>query len=298
MYSTILLPLDGSAVAERALPYAVALARASGARLLLLGAVRTRTNPDRRLTHDQAHAAHAARTHLASVAARLDRRIVVETVVFPAPLAEAISREARVRNVDLIVMTSRGQSWPGRDRDGRIPAQIVRRAEVSVLLIPAAGACSWPLDRRLRLLAPCDVCACAAEARRYADDLAATLGAELCVLRVAAPPHGAAASISPSSAVMGETTPCGPEAPAPGLWAGGPAVVARGGEDDRAALASIAHARGADMVVLPIHVCGSPPHRDMDRASLQLLQHAHIPLLLVRPAAGRKATGPAPAATA
>jgi nucleotide-binding universal stress UspA family protein len=41
MLTTILVPLDGSALAERALPYATALARAAGARVIVLRGVDT-----------------------------------------------------------------------------------------------------------------------------------------------------------------------------------------------------------------------------------------------------------------
>jgi hypothetical protein len=45
-YRTVLVPLDGSTLAERALPYATAVARASGARLLLVRVAEGRTVPE------------------------------------------------------------------------------------------------------------------------------------------------------------------------------------------------------------------------------------------------------------
>lgn len=199
MSYTILLPLDGSTRAERALPYASVLAQASGARLLLLRAVPTGAIPIPHGSPDWAHVmhdVHDARIYLAGVAARQSARAVVETVVFPGGAAEAILEETRVRSIDLIVMSCQGHSGPERPFDGRVAGQVVRRAEVPVLLIPAVVERPWPGDRPLRIRAPVDAYDRDDHGVRCLDALAAVLGGELLPRRVGAPPE-AGAPVSP-----------------------------------------------------------------------------------------------------
>lgn len=136
MYRTILIPLDGSPLAERAVPYAASLAEASGARLLLLQVVAS--HPP-----NQGPALRAAQTYLAGVAAQLRGGPVVETVVFSGTAAAAILEEARVRRVDLIAMSAHGQPGLGRRTGGRVVAEVLRRAEVPVLLIPDWTTQTW-----------------------------------------------------------------------------------------------------------------------------------------------------------
>ena len=108
MLSSILVPLDGSTLAERALPYAEALARPSGARVVLVRAV----------PGDREHGTESeaeARDYLNGLAARLAERVgVVETAVPHGAAAEAIVEEARRQGSDLIVMATHGRGGLGR----------------------------------------------------------------------------------------------------------------------------------------------------------------------------------------
>ncbi len=282
MYRTILLPLDGSALAERAVPYASTLAQASGARLLLLQATHIEMRPGRDPAQQQAHALHAARDYLAGVAAQLDRRILVETVVFPAGATEAIRQETQVRTVDLIVMTPHSHPGPGRGLYGRVATATVRRAEVPVLLIPTVGEGTWPHGRRLRMLVPLDGCDCIGAVLRYADDLAAVLHAEVLLLKVEASSRVAEASASTPPRVPGRRSRAALEAIVTGARSD-EQTMSRHGAADHAdtTLATIAPTQGADMVALPMHTCGSVPYHESDRALAELLQHAGLPLLLV-----------------
>lgn len=295
MYRTILLPLDGSALAERAVPYACTLAQASGARLLLLQATYSALSPGPR----QEQPPHAARAYLAGVAAQLDRRITVETVVFPAAAPEAICRETHVRNVDLIVMTPHSHPRPGRGLYGRVATAVLRRAEVPVLLIPTAGAGAWPWGRHRRLLVPISGCTCTGALLRYADDLAAVLHAELLLLKVVASSRAAGASAATSPEAPGQRRCAAAEAIVIGMRSGEQTVSRPVGTDHAdTLLATIARAQGADLITLPIHTCGSVPHQESERALAALLQHAGIPLLLVSALTGRGVTQPAPTARA
>lgn len=291
MSRTILLPLDGSTRAERALPYAGRLAQASGTRLLLLHAVPTSAGAMPHGSPDPMCVMYDARTYLAGVAARCGGRAVVETVVFPGGAAEAILEETRVRSVDLIVMSTHGRSSSEHALAGRVAIQMVQRTQVPILLIPIMAERTWPRDRPLRIVAPLDAYGHEVDDQvlRYLDALAVVVGGELLPQRASVPSE-ASVPISPSSAGIYRVPPRDPEVRTAGPQAGGRAVALHTAADRAAALEVIIQARGADMVVLPLHACRSlSPDGALGRTSAQvlLLQCARIPLLLVDPATGR-----------
>ena len=88
---TILVPLDGSALAEAALPKAVELADVSGARVLLLRAAQASTLLGADLTEAQVRVVREAEDYLAALKDRLAKsgRASVETSVWYGPAAYA-----------------------------------------------------------------------------------------------------------------------------------------------------------------------------------------------------------------
>ena len=184
MLSSILVPLDGSALAERALPYAEALARPSGARVVLVRAV----------SGDREHGADSeaqARDYLNGLAARLAERIsLAETAVPRGGAAEAIVEEARRQGSDLIVMATHGRGGLGRWVYGSVAEAVLAHAPMPTLLVrawvPEGGA--TPLADKPKLLVPLDGSHFAEEALPVATELADTLGGELILLRAVARP--------------------------------------------------------------------------------------------------------------
>src|SRR4051812_34341854 len=114
MYRTILVPLDGSQLAERALPYAQTLAKVHNARLLLVRAVPG--SPAHGVDHGSADASPVrdAEQYLSDIATGVARPFVVETAVFPGNPADSIVEEIGLRQVDLVVMSTHGRSGLGR----------------------------------------------------------------------------------------------------------------------------------------------------------------------------------------
>ena len=93
----ILVPLDGSALAETALPKALELTKASAARMLLLRAAQSQTFPGIDPTGGQVNVVSEAETYLAEVQKRLARQGCPEvgTSVWYGPAAHAILEAAR-----------------------------------------------------------------------------------------------------------------------------------------------------------------------------------------------------------
>lgn len=138
----ILVPLDGSPLAELALPRAVELARESGATLELLRAVEVHTFPGTDPTEAQVKVVKEGETYLSEVADRLKAEGVerVETSVWYGPAAYAVVEGARLHKVDLIVMTTHGRSGLGRLILGSVAESVLRGTTAPILLIRAAEA--------------------------------------------------------------------------------------------------------------------------------------------------------------
>ena len=107
----LLVPLDGSRLAEQALAKALDVAEGGQPTLLLLRAAEASTWPGVDPTEEQIRVVHEAEEYLNAVQARLASKGIrkVETSVWYGPPASAIVEAARVSNADLIVMTTHGQ---------------------------------------------------------------------------------------------------------------------------------------------------------------------------------------------
>ena len=133
----VLVPLDGSVLAEGALPKAVELAEASVAGLLLLRAAHAHTLPGVDPTAAQVEVVREAEQYLAEVRDRLGKSGLkkVEASVWYGPAAYAIVEAARLYRVDQIVMSTHGRSGLGRLILGSVAESVVRGTTTPILLI-------------------------------------------------------------------------------------------------------------------------------------------------------------------
>lgn len=142
MFRHILLPLDGSPLAETALPHAASLAAAAEARIHLLRVIPIRQRGgaapldiiDRRLGHAEAVA------YLEAVAADLrNRDLTVQTEVLEGHPAEQIVEVLRRCEADLLVLTSHGAGGITEFPVSGTAHKVMSCAGISVLLVPAPG---------------------------------------------------------------------------------------------------------------------------------------------------------------
>jgi nucleotide-binding universal stress UspA family protein len=134
-YRIIVVPLDGTPEAERALPTATILAAASGARLRLVTVV---AEPVEALTPVQAvsSGATSAASYLAELAARPHAAgVPVETILIPGAPAAAIVRYCAAVNADLLVMATHGPGGVERLLHPSVAAQLLQQARLPLLLI-------------------------------------------------------------------------------------------------------------------------------------------------------------------
>jgi nucleotide-binding universal stress UspA family protein len=127
-FRRLLVPLDGSTLAETALEVAIRLATADTT--LLLVRVESRDSEDATL---------AARRYLGAVQDRLPPNVHTATVVLAGSAADALLAFAQGEAVDLIVMSTHGRSGLGRAVLGSTADQVVRSG-MPVLVVPPAAA--------------------------------------------------------------------------------------------------------------------------------------------------------------
>lgn len=147
-YRRVLVPLDGSELAELVLPYAETWAQTFDAELIL---IRVPTLPAFAPLNSDAslllptllsEAYEEADTYLANITRRLKAKglKVHKAAVEPGAIAETIIDYAHDAGVDLIVMSTHGRSGLSRWVYGSVADRVLRGADVPVLLVRVPGA--------------------------------------------------------------------------------------------------------------------------------------------------------------
>jgi nucleotide-binding universal stress UspA family protein len=143
MYRKILVPLDGSKVAEGVLPHAKDLAYSQGAELILLT---VGANPAMDFAFSDPGLARSAineqeersRKYISEVEDQLKSAgFRTSTVLRVGSVAEVILGVAEELGVDCIAMSTHGRTGPARWLLGSIADRVVHNSKVPVLLIRA-----------------------------------------------------------------------------------------------------------------------------------------------------------------
>ena len=200
MFRTMLVPVDGSELAESALAYAARIAAPVDGNVILLRAeaLRMRRRPtvvsaDPASTTWLVPANPKARVNLEAAAARAQADGVAAEVDFQryrlggAMAAEAILDAVREQRPDLVVMSTHGRSGLARLRYGSVADQVVRGADVPVMLVPATVRAPWPLTAHCESSCHSMVRHSPRRSSSRSARLAEQLGAELHLLRAVEP---------------------------------------------------------------------------------------------------------------
>ena len=150
MYKRVLVPLDGSPLAESVLPFLVQIAGPMDMTIVLLRVL----EPVAPVVFETGRAVPGAdpetrrrdaEEYLAPIAAGLRAR-GVETAweIRVGRAEEQIVAGARAVGADLIAMSTHGRSGLGRLLFGSVAEQVLRRADVPVVLMRQAAA-RWPV---------------------------------------------------------------------------------------------------------------------------------------------------------
>ena len=144
-FTNILVPLDGSALAETALPTAVQLVKEQGASLLLMRAVEAWAFTSD-LVEAEISVVREAEQYLAKLAdlLRANGCERVETSVWYGAPARSIVDAASAQKADLIVMISHGRGGISRLIMGSVAESVLRGTPTPILLLRAGGAGVFP----------------------------------------------------------------------------------------------------------------------------------------------------------
>jgi nucleotide-binding universal stress UspA family protein len=125
----LLLPVDGSGLARQALPGIIELAELFETRVVLLRILRAENG----VVHGPDHA--AARSELEELAKELEKN-GVETLrlLGTGDPVERILKTVRDENIDLLAMATHGRTGWSRIKEGSITEQVLRKAEVPLLV--------------------------------------------------------------------------------------------------------------------------------------------------------------------
>ena len=197
MYRSILVPLDGSAFSEHALPMARLLAQRSGATLRLVH-VQTRSLADKDFT---ALSDNHELTYLDQLKERLAANSsvplamtteVLERSLFQMvqeSLGKFLASHIATTTPDLVVMTTHGRGGLARAWLGSVADALVRQSNAPILLLrPSEGSPDFTQSPSLQqMLIPLDGSPLAEQILASALALGDTLGTDFTLLRIVEP---------------------------------------------------------------------------------------------------------------
>ena len=139
-FDTVLVPLEGSELSERALPVAQDLVDRQGGRIVLSRAAVAHVPPGIDPSEQQIAVVGEAEGYLQSVVDRYDlHHDTVDLAVPYGPAAGSILLEIDLRRADLVVMSSHGRGGLKRAILGSVAADVINKSSVPVLVIPGAA---------------------------------------------------------------------------------------------------------------------------------------------------------------
>lgn len=195
MLDHILVPLDGSPLAECVLPHAIAIAKAFNAQLFL---VHVLEQPSASLQLPKADPLDwylkksAASLYLDTVQARLqEEHLSVQTMLVEGGAAEKIVELARSTQADLLILSGYGETGINAGGLSSLAQHILQRVRISTLIIRTSQSAVAHTDdvHYQRLLVPVDGSQRAGSALTMAAALAEAYQAELLLVHVVSKPE-------------------------------------------------------------------------------------------------------------
>jgi nucleotide-binding universal stress UspA family protein len=157
MYKKILVPLDGSELAERVLPHATDLAKGSGAEITLvtvveltLGVAGSKLDAFPQVAEERRVALRAEAMGYLEKTQRVLREqgVMAKGIVLEGDVASQLITYAEQQGFDLITMATHGRSGIDRFVMGSIAEKVLRSTIKPVLLIRAIPVVPRPVDWR------------------------------------------------------------------------------------------------------------------------------------------------------
>lgn len=312
VYTKLLVPLDGSAYSERALPVALALARHSAAEIELVHVYDLPVVPGLGSMYDtqlDVELREMRRADLEAVAERLRQvtDVPVRITTLKGPVGPTLAAHAASQLPALIVMTTHGRGGLSRLWLGSVADALVRHAGVPVLLVRGEGEspADVPAPSFRRVLVPLDGSMIAEAVLEHAVRVG-TPGATTYTLLSVVEPRLIAARPYPGMSTppvdQDDLEPRRDEAQAyldhvaGELRRSGATVATRVIVNLQAAPAILeaAAAEGADLIALATRGRGAVPRLVLGSVADKVVRGADTPVLVIRPMDVEPASAPPP----
>lgn len=278
----LLVPLDGSAESNAALPLARTLADVMGLPIRLLRVVPL----------EDLQTGHQARMNLYRIAEELaSSGLSVESIVREGPPGEEILAEIQTTPIGLVVMRTHGRAGLSRAILGSVTERVLRDAHLPMVLLRPGG---HRVTKLAKLLVPVDGTPGGAVALGAAVGLARQSGASIKLIQITVPlamqqpmvgGFGSMAYIDPAwdeqalASAKGYVAGLQANLQAQGLDATGQAMRAL---DVAEAIVEVATTDATDMVVMSTHALTGPARAVLGSVADAVVRSAPCPVLLVR----------------
>jgi nucleotide-binding universal stress UspA family protein len=141
MFDPIMVPLDGSQLAECVLPHVAAIARAFDAKVILLRVLDKKQASEKAQLFDLVNwqiNKTGAKLYMEKIGTRLQKSSLrIETAVLEGLVAESITEYSQKRGAKLIILSSHGRSGLSQWGISSVTQKIIFSAPTSVLIIRA-----------------------------------------------------------------------------------------------------------------------------------------------------------------
>jgi nucleotide-binding universal stress UspA family protein len=185
---TVVVPLDGSAVAEQSLPIATLIARRCDARVVL---IRVHEPPRLAMAHANdwdREIRQREHEYLCAIAAATSAgERSVELFLLDGHPADAICKFAVEREFPLVVMASHGRTGASRFWIGSVADAVLGLSHVPVLMVRASSERKPASDTIQRILVPLDGSVMSEQILPFATTIADAMGARIQLVHVVDP---------------------------------------------------------------------------------------------------------------
>jgi nucleotide-binding universal stress UspA family protein len=297
VYTQILVPLDGSAFSEAALPLALEISRRTGAGVHLA----TVLEPVTSFAYEgwEGAAVEWSNQYLENVVERMEDRAggEVTTAVLSGHTVEMLQGEVESRGVDVVVMATHGRGALSRMWLGSVADGFVRQAELPVILVrPDEDAQPvTDFDHAFEtLLIPLDGSELSEHAKEHAVEFGELFDSAYHLTRVVSYPIDITSPYLPHTAQLNQQVLADAkvnaaqylEAHADNMRRRGLRVTTSVAIDAQPGSGVLAEAEavGAEMVAMATHGRKGLSRTILGSAADKIVRGLHIPVLLYRPA--------------
>ena len=301
-FRSILVPLDGSPLAEQALPLAAEIAQRSGAKLRLALVHELPPPPfdsqaAKLFTSIEVASRKAERAYLRGVQARVRQggTRLSSAVTLSGPVGPTLAKHVGELGIDLVVMATHGRGGLRRSWMGSVADHLIRHLQVPVLLVRSPEG--QPTPQRAgglgQIMVPLDGSPLAEEALDAAARIARLWDAELTLVQVVRPVLLSAEPAMPVPSAYDEefTTMWRSQAQdyldgvierlqGEGLRASGVALIGWNATDS---ILDLARPERVGMVVIATHGRGGLRRFALGSVADKLVRSADVPVLVYRP---------------